>query len=105
MNFVVHLTVDNFVRVLQPLVVKPHRPAWNAIVKHFGRDILLPNEEIDREKLGKIIFGDGAKRRILNKCTHPAIYSSILWALLKYFFKGMFLYESNYLHLDVWIWS
>ena len=69
-------------------VVKPHQPAWKALVKNFGRDILLPNEEIDREKLGKIVFGDDVKRRVLNKCTHPAIYSSILWALLKYFVKG-----------------
>lgn len=59
-------------------------------MKNFGRDILLPNEEIDREKLGKIVFGDEVKRRVLNKCTHPAIYSSILWALLNYFVKGEF---------------
>ncbi|CAH3127455.1 unnamed protein product [Pocillopora meandrina] len=69
-------------------VVEPHRPAWKAIVKNFGSDILLSNEEIDREKLGKIIFGDDAKRRILNKCTHPAIYHSILWTLLRNFFSG-----------------
>lgn len=69
-------------------VVEPHRPAWKAIVKNFGSDILLSNEEIDREKLGKIIFGDDAKRRILNKCTHPAIYRSILWTLLRNFFSG-----------------
>jgi len=70
------------------VVVKPHQPAWKALLQNFGRDILLPNEEIDREKLGKIVFGDYAKRRVLNKCTHPAIYRSILWALLKYFVKG-----------------
>lgn len=72
------------------LVVKPHQPAWNTIVQNFGRDILLPNEEIDREKLGKIVFEDDAKRRVLNKCTHPAIYRSILWNLLKCFIMGEF---------------
>ena len=72
------------------LVVKPYQSAWKALVQNFGRDILLPNEEIDREKLGKIVFGDDVKRRVLNKCTHPAIYRSILWALLKYFVKGEF---------------
>jgi len=70
------------------VVVKPYQPAWKALVQNFGRHILLPNEEIDREKLGKIVFGDDAKRRVLNKCTHPAVYSSIWWALLKYFVKG-----------------
>lgn len=72
------------------VVVKPHQPAWKTLVQNFGRDILLPTEEIDREKLGKIVFGDDAKRRVLNKCTHPAIYSSIWWTLLKYFVKGEF---------------
>ena len=73
------------------VVVKPYQPAWKALVHNFGRDILLlPNEEIDREKLGKIVFGDNVKRRVLNKCTHPAIYRAILWALLKYLVKGEF---------------
>lgn len=72
------------------LVVKPYQAAWKALVQNFGRDILLPNEEIDREKLGKLVFGDNVKRRVLNKCTHPAIYSFIWWALLKYFVKGEF---------------
>ena len=78
------------------VVVKPYQSAWKALVKNFGRDILLPNEEIDREKLGKIVFGDDVKRRVLNKCTHPAIYSSILWALLKYFVKGEFCRIKHY---------
>ncbi|XP_078376319.1 dephospho-CoA kinase domain-containing protein-like [Oculina patagonica] len=69
-------------------VVRPHQPAWSAIVQNFGRDILLPNEEIDREKLGKIVFEDDTKRRVLNKCTHPAIYSSIWWNLLKCLIRG-----------------
>lgn len=83
-------------------VVKPHQSAWKAIVKNFGRDILLPNEEIDREKLGKIVFGDDVKRRVLNKCTHPAIYSSILWALLKYFVKGEFCMNKTNLNKLAW---
>ena len=59
-------------------------------MQNFGRDILLPNEEIDREKLGKIVFGDDTKRCVLNKSTHPAIYRSIWWNLLKCFVRGEF---------------
>ena len=70
------------------VVVRPHQPAWKALVENFGRDILLPNEEIDREKLGKIVFGDDARRRVLNRCTHPAIYRLIWWTLLKCFVTG-----------------
>lgn len=70
------------------IVVRPHQLAWKAIVKNFGQDILLPNGELDRERLGKIVFEDEAKRKLLNKCTHPAILRSMLWKLLKYFFTG-----------------
>lgn len=69
-------------------VVKPHQQAWKALVKNFGREILLPDDEIDREKLGKIVFGDGTKRHLLNKSTHPAIYRSIWWKLVKCFLTG-----------------
>lgn len=69
-------------------VVEPYKAAWKAIVSNFGRDILLPSDEIDREKLGKIVFGDEAKRKILNQCTHPAIFKSIFWKLVKYFISG-----------------
>ena len=69
--------------------MKPHQPAWKKLVENFGVDILLPNNEIDREKLGKIVFGDDAKRRVLNKCTHPVIYQAIWWKLVKYFLTGM----------------
>ncbi|XP_044179119.1 dephospho-CoA kinase domain-containing protein-like [Acropora millepora] len=69
-------------------VVEPHKAAWNAIVSNFGKEILLPSGEIDREKLGKIVFEDGVKRRMLNKCTHPSIYKSICWKLFKSFITG-----------------
>ena len=68
--------------------MEPYKAAWKAIVSNFGRDILLPSDEIDREKLGKIVFGDEAKRKILNQCTHPAIFKSIFWKLVKYFISG-----------------
>ena len=57
-------------------------------MQNFGRDILLPNDEIDREKVGKIVFGDDVKRSTLNKCTHPAIYKSVCWKLGKCFITG-----------------
>ncbi|KAK2562528.1 Dephospho-CoA kinase domain-containing protein [Acropora cervicornis] len=75
-------------RVFKDLVVEPHKAAWKAIVSNFGKEILLPSGEIDREKLGKIVFEDGVKRRMLNKCTHPSIYKSICWKLFKSFITG-----------------
>ncbi|CAB4024650.1 dephospho- kinase domain-containing, partial [Paramuricea clavata] len=68
-------------------VVEPGKPAWKNIVKNFGEDILLPTGDIDRTKLGEIIFSDPQKRRILNRCTHPAIHRAMMWKMLKLFFQ------------------
>ncbi len=49
------------------------RPAYEAIVRRFGREVLLPNGRIDRKKLGGIVFSDAAKRAELEEITHPEI--------------------------------
>jgi dephospho-CoA kinase len=54
------------------------RPAYRKVVARFGSDVLLPDETIDREKLGAIVFADRQARRALNGATHW----SILWELL-----------------------
>ncbi|KAL5463385.1 hypothetical protein EMCRGX_G032278 [Ephydatia muelleri] len=37
-------------------VVQPGKPAWKLLVHHFGRDILQPDDQIDRAKLASIVF-------------------------------------------------
>lgn len=46
---------------------------YQAVVEHFGRGILLENGEIDRRKLGVIVFADEEKRRALNGLLHPIV--------------------------------
>ena len=36
-----------------------------AVVREFGEDVLLPDGNLDRPKLGRIVFNDDAKRRKL----------------------------------------
>lgn len=55
-------------------IVRNGKPAYNEILEHFGSDVLAPDGEIDREKLGKIIFEDETKRQILNEITHPRVF-------------------------------
>jgi dephospho-CoA kinase len=55
-------------------VVKHGEQAWREIVEHFGDEILLPNREIDRQKLAEIIFHDRHERIVLNSITHPRIF-------------------------------
>jgi dephospho-CoA kinase len=54
-------------------VVEPGQPAYADIVREFGREVVLPDGALDRKRLGEIVFGDQARRRILEAITHPRI--------------------------------
>jgi len=49
----------------------PHTDSWNAVVDAFGQDILQPDGEIDRRKLGAIVFADSGQMAKLNEIMHP----------------------------------
>jgi len=57
--------------------VKKDLPAWHEIVRIFGKDVLLPDGEIDRARLGDIIFRDASKKEILNKIVHPHVIQKV----------------------------
>ena len=46
---------------------------YYAVLEHFGRELLLENGEIDRRKLGGIVFADETKRQELNGIIHPIV--------------------------------
>ncbi|GAB3060788.1 dephospho-CoA kinase [Salinicoccus sesuvii] len=48
-------------------------PAYPGIIEHFGNDILQEDGEIDRRKLGAVIFNDTKEREVLNKLVHPEV--------------------------------
>ena len=52
-------------------------PIYDEILKAFGNDYLLDNGEIDRKKLGRLIFNDTKKKELLNKISHPIIIKEI----------------------------
>jgi len=54
-------------------IMEPEKPAWKKIVSHFGKDILNPDQTINREKLGAIVFADEVKRNFLNQLVHPLV--------------------------------
>ncbi|CAL7944660.1 unnamed protein product [Xylocopa violacea] len=69
-------------------VVEPGKPAWHKIRKEFGPEVFLDTNELDRVKLGDMIFNDVEKRKKLNAITHPHIYKEIYWQTFKYFLQG-----------------
>ena len=49
----------------------PNTEAWEQVVAAFGDDILQDDKEIDRRKLGAIVFSDSSQLDKLNAIMHP----------------------------------
>jgi len=64
--------------VIAKQAVEKGMPAYRQIVEAFGKDILLENGDIDRKKLGSIVFTDEQKRLKLNQIVHPAVRAEML---------------------------
>ncbi|MCG7332187.1 dephospho-CoA kinase [Salinicoccus roseus] len=48
-------------------------PAYQGIIDHFGAELLQDDGEIDRRKLGAIVFNDDGERKVLNQLVHPEV--------------------------------
>eukprot|EP00258_Populus_trichocarpa_P051055 XP_024467074.1 dephospho-CoA kinase isoform X2 [Populus trichocarpa] len=69
-------------------VLKKGAGGYKRVVAAFGEDILQANGEVDRPKLGQIVFSDPGKRQLLNRLLAPFISSGIFWEILKLWLKG-----------------
>lgn len=65
-------------------VVTPGAPTYERLIEVFGRGILDGDGCLDRTLLGRVVFGDEEKRRLLNGITHPAIFSEIAGQIKDY---------------------
>ena len=63
--------------------------AWEQVVSEFGKDILTAGGEIDRSKLGKIVFGNHKALLRLNRIVHPAIDNIVKTKIEKYRRQGV----------------
>ncbi len=54
-------------------VVEPGKPAWRAIVKAFGPQILNADRTLNRAALGEIVFRNKVKLRRLERLIHPPV--------------------------------
>lgn len=68
-------------------LMKPGEINYNGIIEHFGKEILSRNGEIDRKKLGAIVFGNQDNLTALNQITHPNIIKEILDRINMYLSK------------------
>jgi dephospho-CoA kinase len=58
-------------------VYKPQTEGWREVVQQFGEGVLTAGGEVDRKKLGAIVFNDSGALKRLNAITHPRIYAMI----------------------------
>jgi dephospho-CoA kinase len=54
-------------------VVAPGTAGLAEVIAEFGADLLGPGGELDRERLGAIVFADPAKLASLNAIVHPLV--------------------------------
>lgn len=64
--------------IIAKQAVEKGMPAHRQIIDEFGEDILLPNGDIDRKKLGALVFTNEQKRLALNAIVHPAVRQEML---------------------------
>lgn len=69
-------------------MLKKGSAGYKKVLAAFGEDILQANGEIDRPKLGQIVFSDPAKRQLLNRLMSRYISSGIFWEVFKLWLKG-----------------
>lgn len=58
-------------------LIRAPLPAYQDIVRRFGHDILDASAEIDRGRLGAVVFSDAEKLRELNAIVHPRIIERV----------------------------
>ena len=68
---------------------KPDTEIWREVVSAFGRQILTPNGDIDRKKLGEIVFGNPDSLARLNQIMHPRMYDMVKARLEEYRRQGV----------------
>jgi dephospho-CoA kinase len=54
-------------------LIRAGSPTFAEVVSHFGTGILDLAGQVNRKKLGEIVFADTAERAALNAILHPAI--------------------------------
>jgi len=69
--------------------LKPDTEVWRKVVAAFGRQILTPGGDIDRAKLGEIVFGNPESLSRLNQIMHPPMYDMVKAQLEGYRRQGV----------------
>lgn len=58
-------------------VYLPQTEGWRRVTAAFGNEILKPDQTIDRQKLGAVVFRDPTALKQLNAIVHPLIHAEV----------------------------
>jgi dephospho-CoA kinase len=58
-------------------VVLPGQPAWRKLQQAFGPEFFLPEGEVNRSKLRRLVFSNPEERGKLNAIVHPEVMKEI----------------------------
>ena len=80
---------------------KKDGPLYKAILDKFGPDYLLDDGELNRKKLGALIFNNSSAKELINDTTHPIIREHLLEEIKKFsdglvFIEVPLLYEAKF---------
>jgi dephospho-CoA kinase len=54
-------------------LIEPGKPAYDEVVRTFGPSVLDGHQQVDRSKLGAVVFADRSKLDALNAIVHPRV--------------------------------
>jgi len=69
--------------------IKPGSEAWERVVSEFGKSIVTVSGDIDRAKLGEIVFNNHEALLRLNQIIHPVIDNMLMAKLEECRRKGV----------------
>ena len=67
---------------------QPGTEVWREVVAAFGREILTPEGDIDRKRLGGIVFSNPESLARLNQIMHPRMFEMMKVQLEQYRQQG-----------------
>jgi dephospho-CoA kinase len=58
-------------------VIEPGEPAYDDVVREFGKEILVADGRVDRSKLARVVFANRARLERLNQIIHPRVADAL----------------------------
>lgn len=63
---------------------QPNTKTWQELINTFGRQIIAEDDNIDRKKLGALVFGNPEQLEQLNRIVHPRMFEMMFERIESY---------------------